>query len=126
MEKLFPDMPINAGMEKLLAVTSSSVAKASQTLISLSFLIIPVSLAIGIKMFTWLGPFAAAAAILLPLATLLTAESMVSEQAILPLSGEKLSPYTTGKPVRTVASSSEHARTLVARVCNEPACRMAH
>ena len=92
-------MPINCGLEKLLAVVSSSVTKASQTLMSLSFLIIPVSLAIGIKMFAWLGPFAAATAILLPLAGLLTAESTISERAILPLSGEKLAPYTTGKPV---------------------------
>lgn len=103
MDALFPDMPVNAGLEKALAVVSNGVAKAAQTLVSLSFLILPVSLAVGIKLFQWLGPFAAAAAVLIPLAALFNAESILGERAILPLSGEVLAPYTTGKAVRDLA-----------------------
>lgn len=100
---MFPDMPVNAGLEKVLAVVTDGIAKASQPLMSLSFLILPVSLAVGIKLFQWLGPFAAAAAVLIPLAWLFAAESILSERNILPLSGEGLAPYTTGKAVRDLS-----------------------
>ena len=100
MDALFPDIPINSGLAKGLALLSDGVSKAAQTLVSLSFLVLPVSLAIGIKLFQWLGPFAAAAAVLIPLGGLFAAESVLSERSILPLSGEGLVPYTTGKPVR--------------------------
>lgn len=102
MDKLFPDVPINSGLAKGLALLSDGVSKAAQTLVSLSFLVLPVSLAIGIKLFQWLGPFAAAAAVLIPLGGLFAAESILSERSILPLSGEGLVPYTTGKAVRNL------------------------
>ena len=97
---MFPDMPVNSGLEKVLAVVTDGIAKAAQPLMSLSFLILPVSLAVGIKLFQWLGPFAAAAAVLIPLAGLFAAESILSERVILPLSGEALAPSTVGKAVR--------------------------
>lgn len=99
MDAMFPDMPVNSGLEKFLAVVSDGIAKAAQPLMSLSFLILPVALAVGIKLFQWLGPFAAIAAVLLPVAGLFAAESILSERTILPLTGDSLAPYTTGKPV---------------------------
>jgi hypothetical protein len=99
---LFPDLPVNAGLEKLLGVVAEGISKAAQSLMSLSFLILPVVLAVGIKMFQWLGPFPAAAAVLIPLSALFAAESILAERTILPLSGENLAPYATGKPVRSL------------------------
>ena len=100
MEKAFPDMPINAGVEKALAVTTAGISSSAHTLLSLSFLIIPVSLAVAIKMFHWLGPFAAVGAVLMPVASLLYAEACLGEQGTLPLPGGALYHSKAGKPVR--------------------------
>lgn len=100
MEKLFPDMPINSGLEKMLAVTTTCIASSAHTLLSLSYLIIPVSLAVAIKLFYWLGPFAALAAVLVPVTALLYAEACLAEQGILPAPGGLLPAAKIGKSVR--------------------------
>ena len=124
MNAIFPDMPVNSGLEKVLAVVSDGIAKAAQPLMSLSFLILPVSLAVGIKLFQWLGPFAAAASVLIPLAGLFAAESILAERVILPLSGEVLAPYTTGKAVR--GSFSCLAATMTRAVCGPAVSSAVH
>jgi hypothetical protein len=100
MDKLFPDMPINNGVERVLAVTSSSVSRASQALVSLSFLIVPVTLALAIKTFQLLGPFPALLVIILPLSALLASEANLMERSVLPLPGETITAVKVGKPVR--------------------------
>lgn len=101
MEKLFPDMPVNSGLEKMLAVTTTGIGSSAHTLLSLSYLIIPVSLAVAIKLFHWLGPFAALAAVLVPVTALLYAEACLAEQVILPAPGGLLLAAKMGKSVRS-------------------------
>lgn len=107
MEKVFPDMPINAGLEKMLAVTTTGIGSSAHTLLSLSYLIIPVSLAAAIKVFHWLGPFAALTTVLIPVTALLYAEACLGEQIILPTPGGSLPATKTGKPVYSVDAKDE-------------------
>lgn len=105
MDRLFPDVPINAGLEKLLAVMTTGIGSSAHTLLSLSFLIIPISLAVAIKIFHWLGPFAALTAVLIPVAALLYAEACLGEDGVLPTPGGSLPATKVGKPVCFLGSN---------------------
>jgi hypothetical protein len=110
---LLPPPPIGGGLDKLLCYVDSFVRNSAQPLISLSPFIIPVLIAMALKLTRLFGPLAAMVAVLPLIGALFNAENVLRERSLLPPPDHKLkggSKGTAVSPRRVFSLLCEHFR----------------